>query len=124
MEQLLKMVKEKYVTKSGYLLQVNDGNNNLANGITVEINQKNLLAALKEKKILYYKLSPSEYKGNDMKTIDGINTKYSGNGDIRNYIGMAGSKDENAYRTSLISDMGETLLDIIYYKISMMEVIK
>lgn len=106
------MVNGNYVTKSGYLLQVNDGNNNLANGITVEINKENLLAALK-KKILYYKLSPSEYKGNDMKTIDGINIKYSGNGDIRNYIGMAGSKDENAYRTSLISDMGETLLDDI-----------
>ena len=45
-----------------------------------------------------------------MKTIDGINTKYSGNGDIRNYIGMAGSKDENAYRNIINIRYGRNLI--------------
>lgn len=110
-------VKEKYVTKSGYLLQI-DGENKLGNGISIDVDQEKLSAVLK-KKILYYILSPSEYKSDAMKTVNDINNndikgiynKYSD--DMETYIKGNNDKDENAYYTSLKSDMGEKIINSI-----------
>lgn len=100
-------VNGKYVTKSGYLLQVNSENTNLID-ISVDINQDKLLTLLK-KKILSYKLAPRELDSKSLAEIKQIYADQDKN-ELKRYINFS---EEGVYRTSLISDMGETLLDNI-----------
>lgn len=100
-------INGKYVTKSGYLLEVNSQNNNLVN-ISVEIKQYELLTLLK-RKILSYSLSSREL---DNKTLEEINDIYN-NQDLAALKRYINFYEDGTYRTTLISNMGATLLDNI-----------
>ena len=100
-------INGKYITKSGYLLEVNSENTNLID-VSIEINQDKLLTLLK-KEILSYKLAPREL---DNKSLDEIKQIYALQdiNELKRYINFS---EEGVYRTSLIADMGQTLLDNI-----------
>lgn len=98
-------INGNYVTMAGYLLEVNGENSNLID-VSVSIDKDKLLTVLK-RKILSYRLPAQQVDG---KSMDEIKQLYSQQNldELRDYI----NKSENGiYRTSLISDMGESLLD-------------
>lgn len=98
-------INGKYVTMAGYLLEVNGENSNLID-VTVDINKDKLLTVLK-RKILSYRLPSQQIDG---KSLDEIKQLYAQQdlNELRDYIN---NSENGVYRTSLVSDMGETLLD-------------
>lgn len=97
-------VNGDYVTKSGYLLEMNT--NNTLIDVTVEINQDKLLTVLK-RDVLTYALPLRELdnaSASDIKNLFNAQEKTS----LKNEILNAAN---GSYKTSLISNMGEILLN-------------
>lgn len=98
-----------YVTKSGYLVQIDAVNKKLSNGVTIELDNKKILAVLK-RDILSYVLSPSEISGLD--TVGEIENAFNSR-DLEEIKSIINFGADGSYRVSLISDMGTKLLDDI-----------
>lgn len=98
-----------YVTKSGYLVQIDAVNKKLSNGVTIELDNKKILAVLK-RDILSYVLSPSEISGLD--TAGEIENAFNSR-DLEEIKSIINFGADGSYRVSLISDMGTKLLDDI-----------
>lgn len=102
-------INGEYVTRSGYLVEIENTTNTLSNGVTVDIDTRSLLAVLK-RDILYYVLSPNEY--NRLNTINSIEQAFN-NQNLKELKEHINSQGNASYRASLVSDMGATLLDNI-----------
>lgn len=98
-------INGNYVTKAGYLLELNTSKN-LTN-IDVQINQNKLKAILK-RDVLKYRLPIRELEN---KSLNEINSLYNQNiTGLKEYIN---TWENGSYRTKLVSNMSETLLEHI-----------
>lgn len=100
---------DNYVTKSGYLVQIDAVNKRLSNGVEIQLDSEKLLTVLK-RDILSYILSPSEISKLD--TSEEINEAF-GKRNLEEIKSKINFGADGSYRVSLISDMGTKLLDDI-----------
>lgn len=98
---------DNYVTKSGYLVQIDAVNKRLSNGVEIQLDSEKLLTVLK-RDILSYVLSPSEISKLD--TSEEINDAF-GRRNLEEIKSKINFGADGSYRVSLISDMGTKLLD-------------
>lgn len=98
---------DNYVTKSGYLVEIDAVNKRLSNGVEVQLDSEKLLTVLK-RDILSYVLSQSEMSKLD--SSEKINDAFDRRNldEIKSRINF---EEDGSYRVSLISDMGTKLLD-------------
>lgn len=102
-------INGKYVTKSGYLVEITDTvSNTLSNGVTVEIDSEKLLAVLKRDLLSYY-LTSNVVKNLD--TIAEIENTFNNDVNFEDLKREINFGANGSYRVSLISDMGTELLD-------------